>query len=350
MSPLPRPTHSPVVSAEWRHHARRYAVPHKPVLHIQHGHKGLWKVVGIDGTKTGSFRGSGEDWCKEVPVPGSRDVLRIPCVTEADRAARDRAEMIRLGLDPDDHRELWQKIFQGANRETWITSYDVVAVAGGVTLAVYGVVGAVFVLPEAAAGSAVAGWLDSTESTINLLQYRAEGYAGSILSLAAKTTAGRAVILLSSITLKEMFALFQAEEEHGPMPWGRGINAQGMAFENRLESVLEEGSRLSKNFKTWDFYGRSQNADSAKSMNMQMPSYMNKPGIVYDRVSRYIDAAHDFESWARGGREIEGIDIASRRVIVGVPLQTTGAQWTQLLRAIKYGKLPGVRVVVIPVK
>ena len=350
MSAVRRPTHSPVVSAEWRHHARKYAAPHKPVLHIQHGGKGLWKVVGIDGAKTGPFQGSAEDWCKEVPVPGSRDVLRIPCVTDADRAARDRAEMIRLGLNPDDHRELWQKIFQGENRGIWITSYDVVAIAGGVTLAVYGVVGAVFVLPETAAGTAVAGWLQSVETTISLLQYRAEEYAGSIISLATKTTVGRAVVLLSSITLKEMFALFRAEEEQGPIPWGKGVNTQGMAFEDRLESVLEAGSRLPKNFKTWDFYGNSETASSAKSMAMQSSSYMNKPGAVYGRVTGYVDAARAFEEGRLGPMYIESADIASRRVIVGVPLQTTGAQWAQLLRAAKYGNLNGVQVVVIPVR
>ncbi|WP_371827877.1 hypothetical protein [Litchfieldella anticariensis] len=52
------------------------------------------------------------------------------------------------------------------------------------------------------------------------------------------------------------------------MQWGRGIQGQGMPWEDFLASQLPAGSRLPPNFKTFDFYDpTTRTVTSAKTLD-----------------------------------------------------------------------------------
>ena len=135
---------------------------------------------------------------------------------------------------------------------------------------------------------------------------------------------------------------------HSPqieVPFGAGIGKQGYAYENALASNLPARDRLPKNFKTFDFFDDfSREAVSAKTLDTTTDSRLSDPRTVFSPLRDSVDAARDFESYRRGPVRLVGGDIEERTVRVGVPLETNGEQWLQIMRAIEYAKEQGVRL------
>ncbi|MBP2851788.1 VENN motif pre-toxin domain-containing protein [Dickeya oryzae] len=135
------------------------------------------------------------------------------------------------------------------------------------------------------------------------------------------------------------------------MQWGAGNIKQGMPWEDYVGKALPENARLPQNFKTFDYYDpMTKTAVSAKSMDTQTMAKLANPNQVYSSIKGNIDAAAKFDSYTLSRRTLDSSMITSREVQLAVPTATTSAQWTEINRAIEYGKNKGVTVKVIQVK
>ena len=133
--------------------------------------------------------------------------------------------------------------------------------------------------------------------------------------------------------------------------WGKGIQGQGMPWENYLSSQFSAGSRLPPNFKTFDFYDPStRTAISAKTLNTTTAAKQANPSQVYSTLKGNIDSVAKFESYTFSNFPLNSNMIGSRELHVAVPYGTTPAQWGQINKAIEYGQSQGVKVIVSAVK
>lgn len=133
--------------------------------------------------------------------------------------------------------------------------------------------------------------------------------------------------------------------------WGKGIQGQGMPWEEYIAKQKSAASRLPPNFKTFDFFDNETGvATSAKTLDTTTPAKLADPTTVYQSLKGNIDAAVDFKHYELSGKVLDASQITARELQVAVPEQTTAAQWAQINRAIDYGNSVGVRVVVTPVK
>jgi biotin-[acetyl-CoA-carboxylase] ligase BirA-like protein len=121
--------------------------------------------------------------------------------------------------------------------------------------------------------------------------------------------------------------------------WGKGIQAQGMPWENHLAKQFSQEARLPQNFKTFDFYDKPTGlAVSAKTLNTMSASRLNDPIKIYHSLTKSIDAVANFEHHKLSGVKVRGENIKIRQLEVGVPAATTEQQWAQIEKAIEYAQ------------
>jgi hypothetical protein len=127
--------------------------------------------------------------------------------------------------------------------------------------------------------------------------------------------------------------------------WGKGIKDQGIPWEDYLETQLPKGSRLPKNFKTFDFYDEGTRAAiSAKTLNTQTTNKLADPTKIYSSLKKNIDAVEGFVEHSLDKMRLTSSKITSRELHVAIPQGTTSAQWVEIERAIEYGRTKDVIV------
>ncbi|MGC0876703.1 VENN motif pre-toxin domain-containing protein [Pantoea agglomerans] len=135
------------------------------------------------------------------------------------------------------------------------------------------------------------------------------------------------------------------------MKWGQGNMNQDMPWEDYVGKTLPSDARLPQNFKTFDYYdGATKTAVSAKSMDTQTMAKLANPNQVYSSIKGNVDAAAKFKEYALSDRELTSSMITNKEIQLAVPANTTKTQWTEINRAIEYGKSQGVKVTVTQVK
>ncbi|WP_437216599.1 hemagglutinin repeat-containing protein [Pectobacterium sp. LFLA-215] len=135
------------------------------------------------------------------------------------------------------------------------------------------------------------------------------------------------------------------------MKWGQGNMKQGMPWEDYVGTSLPADARLPQNFKTFDYYdGVTKTAVSAKSLDTQTLAKLSKPEQIYSSIKGNVDAAAKFKDYTLSGQELNSTMIAQREIRLAVPANTTKTQWTEINRAIEYGKSQGVKITVTQVK
>ncbi|WP_447885274.1 hemagglutinin repeat-containing protein [Serratia fonticola] len=135
------------------------------------------------------------------------------------------------------------------------------------------------------------------------------------------------------------------------MQWGQGNIKQGMPWEDYVGKQLPADARLPQNFKTFDYYdGATKTAVSAKSMDTQTMAKLTNPNQVYSSIKGNVDAAAKFKGYTLSNTPLTPGMIANKEIQLAVPASTTKAQWTEINRAIEYGKSQGVAVKVTQVK
>ncbi|PHM30270.1 hypothetical protein [Xenorhabdus innexi] len=110
-------------------------------------------------------------------------------------------------------------------------------------------------------------------------------------------------------------------------------------------------ARLPKNFKAFDYYDyATKTAISANSLDTQTIAKLANPNQIYSAMKGNIDAAVRFKEFALSGKELNSSMISHREIQLAVPANTTKTQWTEINRAIEYGKSQGVTVKATQVK
>ena len=132
--------------------------------------------------------------------------------------------------------------------------------------------------------------------------------------------------------------------------WGKGINLQGMPFEDYVATVSSPASRLPPGFKSLDFFDRETGvATSVKTLDTSTPAKLGRPADVYSSLKNNIDTLAKFEGSQKAGVSVKSSEISSRVLQVGIPSDATSLQMYQVQRAIEYGKTIGVTVKIIRV-
>ncbi|MBS0185644.1 MAG: DUF637 domain-containing protein [Proteobacteria bacterium] len=128
------------------------------------------------------------------------------------------------------------------------------------------------------------------------------------------------------------------------IPFGKGIKRQGMAWEDHLEHCLPQGSRLTPNFRTFDFDPSLEGkiGISGKTLDTMTPSRRANPNKIYYTLKRAIDAAADFTEYALGESELTSTELIIRQLEVGIPSNTISAQFEPIKRALQYAKERGI--------
>ena len=127
--------------------------------------------------------------------------------------------------------------------------------------------------------------------------------------------------------------------------WGKGIQAQGMSWENYLASQLPAGSRLPANFRTFDFFEETSGlAISAKTLDTTTAAKLANPRQVYSSLKTNIDDVVKFKEARIGEQTLNSSQIASREVHVAVPKATIPAQWVEINKAAQYAEGLGVKL------
>jgi filamentous hemagglutinin len=135
------------------------------------------------------------------------------------------------------------------------------------------------------------------------------------------------------------------------LKWGQGNMKQGMPWEDYVGASLPTDARLPPRFKTFDYYdSATKTAVSAKSLDTQTMSRLNKPNQLYTKIKGNIDAAAKFERYDLSGQFLNSSMITNREIQLAIPAKTTPTQWVEINRAIEYGKSQGVKVTVTQVK
>ena len=74
---------------------------------------------------------------------------------------------------------------------------------------------------------------------------------------------------------------------------------------------------------------------------------MLNPEGIYSTLKGYVDKTLDFTKYGKGlEKPITGADIVSREIQLGIPANTGRAQMEQIQRAVEYGKLNDVKVII----
>ncbi|MBU6149683.1 MAG: hypothetical protein KGQ54_05765, partial [Verrucomicrobia bacterium] len=124
------------------------------------------------------------------------------------------------------------------------------------------------------------------------------------------------------------------------IPFGKGIQRQGMAWEDHLGHRLPQGSRLTPNFKTFDFDPSLEGkiGISAKTLDTMTASRLANPNKIYYTLKRAIDAAADFTEHRLVKSKLTSNKLVIRQLEVGIPSDTISSQFEPIKRALDYAK------------
>ncbi|EOB5433604.1 TPA: hypothetical protein ACPY5O_000385 [Yersinia enterocolitica] len=118
-----------------------------------------------------------------------------------------------------------------------------------------------------------------------------------------------------------------------------------------MGTQLPANTRLPKNFKTFDYYNRiSRTAISVKSLDTTTAARVANPRQIYSSLKGNIDEVAKFNSHTLSGETLKRSMITNKEIQLAVPALTNKTQWTEINRAIDYGKNQGVNVMVTQVK
>lgn len=133
--------------------------------------------------------------------------------------------------------------------------------------------------------------------------------------------------------------------------WGKGIQNQGMPWEDYLTTQLPVGSRLPTNFKTFDYFDPiNKTAISAKTLDTTSLAKVSNPKQIYQSIKKNIDDAVKFDGATLSGRTLNSSMIKSKEIKLAIPENTNLVQWEQINKAIQYSQTKGVKLTVTVVK
>ncbi|WP_443091557.1 VENN motif pre-toxin domain-containing protein [Basfia succiniciproducens] len=138
--------------------------------------------------------------------------------------------------------------------------------------------------------------------------------------------------------------------------WGKGIQGQGKAWEEYLQTTsLPEGTlnlnEIKPNFKTFDHLLPDGTAVSAKTMDtIGSKTYQDPKRITY-QLNKYVDDMVNFKGDGRNGLfQLTNEKISNKEMYLAVPYGSTKEQWRAINKSIDYAQSQGVKIIVKEVK
>ena len=133
--------------------------------------------------------------------------------------------------------------------------------------------------------------------------------------------------------------------------WGKGIEGQGMPWEDYVGKGLPIDARLPRNFKVFDYYNATTGtAISAKTLDTQTTARLSKPEQLYSTMKGYIDKTANFERHSLSGMTLRADMIKQLEIHLAIPAQTNKEQRLQLQRVVEYGKNRNITVKITEIK
>jgi len=147
-------------------------------------------------------------------------------------------------------------------------------------------------------------------------------------------------------------ALEASENADTGIGWGRGIQDQGMPWENKLKAQMPEQTQHFPRAKTWDFADPSTSkVISAKTLDTTTYTYSAYPEKIFTKLKGYIDQAADYQlETTRAGMRVPLDRISSREIQLAIPEETSPAQYERIIRAQRYSESRGVRFAVTRIR
>ncbi|QLB42327.1 hypothetical protein HV560_05655 [Mannheimia pernigra] len=137
--------------------------------------------------------------------------------------------------------------------------------------------------------------------------------------------------------------------------WGKGIQKQGKAWEEYLQTTsLPEGTlnlnEIKPSFKTFDHLLPDGTAISAKTMDtVGSKTYQDPKRITY-QLNKYVDEMVNFRGDGKGDFKITSTDINNREMYLAIPHSTTKKQMEAIKKSVDYARSQGVKIIVKEVK
>ncbi|EIJ70892.1 DUF6862 domain-containing protein [Pasteurella bettyae] len=137
--------------------------------------------------------------------------------------------------------------------------------------------------------------------------------------------------------------------------WGKGIQKQGKAWEEYLQTTsLPEGTlnlnEIKPNFKTFDHLLPDGTAVSAKTMDTVGSKTYQDPKRITHQLNKYVDDMVNFKGDGKGFDRIYNKDISSKEMYLAIPFGSTKEQWNAINKSIDYAQSQGVKIIVKEVK
>jgi filamentous hemagglutinin len=137
------------------------------------------------------------------------------------------------------------------------------------------------------------------------------------------------------------------------MTFGGGIEAQGKPFEGYVTSQLPKETidlnKIKPSFNVFDnFNGATGEAISVKTLDTTASSYQN-PSKIAGQLRKYVNDTLNFEIDSGAGFVLRKDMINSRTIQLGIPGETSAAQWAAIVREAAEAQILGVKVIVTKV-
>ncbi|WP_421701376.1 phage minor head protein [Aliiroseovarius sp.] len=194
---------------------------------------------------------------------------------------------------------------------------------------------------------------------------RERAYLRTQIAMTVVPAAGAALSFLRGIAKSRLLREFIVDES-GAVPLGRGFRAAAAARANlaatrnitritgtgitRARGIREQGIPWEEALNRQGGYGRwfgprpfpvidffdpvTRVATSAKTLNINAPTYVNRPQAIFYTLKRYLDKLKDFE----GDRFEEVTKIEHRQLRLAIPEGATDEQLKEIIYAMEYAQ------------
>nr|WP_239384636.1 VENN motif pre-toxin domain-containing protein [Mannheimia massilioguelmaensis] len=138
--------------------------------------------------------------------------------------------------------------------------------------------------------------------------------------------------------------------------WGKGIQKQGKAWEEYLQTTsLPEGTlnlnEIKPNFKTFDHLLPDGTAVSAKTMDTVGSKTYQDPKRITHQLNKYVDDMVNFtEDGKQNSIRITSEQIKNREIYLAIPYGSNKEQLKAINRSTEYARSKGVNIIVKEIK
>jgi len=140
-----------------------------------------------------------------------------------------------------------------------------------------------------------------------------------------------------------------ADNAEVEIDWEGGIIGQGDPWERYVQQKYLSPQKLAPGSKVFDHFDDPfGDAISSKTLNTLTYSRIMNPQLIYNKLTKYVDAAARYSP--RASIDVDPSRIRTKTIQLAVPEYTSAEQWQYISRAVQYGRQKGVSVMVTRIR